>query len=192
MERGDGRAGVPVSFFIIPMEGTGTRADPRREKYVPALGVDRAIVDHNDVAIVWANTTPPQDAALALNADVILVPALDLPVAVVATQTALEALNIPAHWITAGMTYREVLRALVGIAQLLQRCDGLGLRFQLVGNLDRTIASLTVNVRQVLADAADSLGLDRSTIIGTTTVRQALRILGAQFIAGRTIQLGDL
>jgi hypothetical protein len=183
---------MPVSFFIIPMEGLGTRADPRREKYVPALGVDRAIVDHDDTAIVWANTTPAQDAALALHADVILVPALDLPVALVTLQTALEALNIPAQWITAAMTNRDVLRALVGMAQLLQRCTGLGVSFKLAGNLDLTMSQLSVAVRTVLASASDSLGLDRSTIVGTTTVRQALRILGKQFLDGRGVQLADL
>jgi hypothetical protein len=181
-----------MSFFIIPMEGAGTEADPRREKYVPALGVDRAIVDHDDNAVVWANTTPEQDAALALNADVIVVPPLDNEVAVVATQNALEALNIPAQWITAGMTYREVLRVIVGMAQLIQRCDGLGVRFRLAGNMDRTMASLAANVRQVLSDASDSLGLDRSEIVGTTTVRQALRILGKQFLDGRGVRLADL
>jgi len=181
-----------MSFFIIPMEGAGTKLDPLREKYVPALGVDRAIVDHDDNAIVWADTTPAQDAALALNADVIVVPPLDDLVALGATQAELEAISIPAQWITAAMTYRDVLRALVGIAQLIQRTEGLGFKLKLAGNLDLTMAQIPVDIRQALADASDQLGLDRSTIVGTTTVRAALRILGKQFLDGRGVRLGDL
>lgn len=181
-----------MSFFIIPLEGTGTSADPFREKYVPALGVDRAIVDHDANAIVWANCSPAQEATVAANADVILVPPLDNTVALVATQNALEALNIPAQWITAAMTYRDVLRALVGAAQFIQRCSGLGVPLKLAGNLDTQMSALPANIRQVLAAASDSLGLDRSTVTGTTTVRQIIRIAGQQFVAGVGVHLADL
>lgn len=181
-----------MSFFLLPMEGAGTKADPRREKYIPALGVARAIVDHDDVAVVWADTSPAQEAVLVLNPDVFLVPALDQQIALTATQNALETFNIPAQWVTAGMTYREVLRGIIGMAQLIQRTQGLGVKFRLAGKLDRTIGSLAANVQQVLADAADSMGLDRSNVTGATTVRSALWILGKQFLDGRGVQLADL
>ena len=181
-----------MSFFILPMEGAGTKADPRREKYIPALGVDRALVDHDDTAIVWADTSPAQDAALELNADVTVVPPLDDTVALNATKNALEAHDLPAHWITAGMTYRDVLRILVGMAQLIQRTQNLGFQLKLAGNMDLTLGSLSAPIRQALADASDQLGLDSSSITGATTVRVALHTLGKQFADGRGVQLGDL
>lgn len=179
-----------MSFYILPMAGTGALADPFRPKY--SLGATwQWVPTPREWGIAWADSTPAEQAALALNADVIVVPALDNTIALTATKNALEALNVPAQWLTAGMTYRTVLRVLVGIASYIQRCDGLGQVVTLAGNLDRTFSSLSAGVRNTLSAAADSLGLDRTGISGTTTLREALRIIGQQF-AQRGVALGDL
>jgi hypothetical protein len=182
-----------VSFFLVPIIGTGTRADPRRPKYIAALGVDWAMADFIDSAIVWANTTPAQETAVAANADARLVPPLDNTVNFSAAQQALEDLNMPGQWVTAGMTYRTVLRVTVGMAQLLQRASAIvGSNIRPTGNLDRTLGSLSAAMRNALIQACDELGIDRTNITAATTVREALRIFGQQFAQGRTIALGDL
>ena len=182
-----------MSFYVVPMIGVGTRQDPRRPKYIAALGVQFAIMDMDTSAVVWADTTPAQEAAVGANSDALVVPPLDNTVALNATKNALEALNIPAQWVTAGMTYRNVLRVVCGMAALIQRTDGLGAKLTLTpARLDLTMAQIPANLRQSLADASDSLGLDRSSIVNGTTVRAALKILGQQFLDGIGISLGDL
>lgn len=182
-----------MSFFLVPIIGSGTRLDPRRPKYIAALGVDWSMADFIDSAIVWATTTPAQETTVAANADARLIPPLDNAVNVAATQQALEDLNMPAQWVTAGMTYRAVLRVTVGMAQLLQRASAiLGSQIRPTGNLDRTLGSLPVATRNAIAQACDELGIDRTGMVGSTTVREALRDFGQQFAQGRTIALGDL
>lgn len=182
-----------MSIFVVPIAGTGQRTDPYRPKYVKDLPVRWLwVATPLDWGIAWADATPAQEAAIGANADAIVIPALDGTVALAATKSALEGLNVPAQWVTAGMTYRTVCRVVVGMACLIQGCDGLGQKIALAGNLDKTLAQFSQAVRDNLAAASDSLGLDRSAVTGTTTLREAIRIAGQQFAAGKTIHLGDL
>lgn len=182
-----------MSFFIVPIAGTGTRADPFVPKYIAALAVFwRWRELPRNWSIVYAETSPAQQTSIGANADAIVVPPLDNQIALVATQNALEGLNVPAQWLTAGMTYRTVLRVLVGMANFAQTCDGMGLQLVLAGNLDKTLGQFSAQTRAILASAADTLGIDRTSISGTTTVRETLRIMGQQFAAGTAISLGDL
>lgn len=181
-----------MSFYLLPIVGTGTRQDPIRPKYVRELGVAWSMCQFVETAIVWADTSPAQEATLGANADVRVIPPLDNQVAVLATQQALEDMNMPAQWVTSAMTYRTVLRVTVGMAQLLQRASSIfGAPLSPVGNLDRTIGSFVVGVRQAIAQACDDLGVDRTNITLTTTLREALRDFGQQFVK-RGVFLGDL
>jgi len=185
-----------MSFFIVPLTGTGTRVDPIVPKYIPALGVDWAKVDFGASCIVWANASPAQESTVGANSDAVVVPPLDNTItsgAVATVRSTIEALNIPANWVTAGMSYRSVLRVLVGMAQLIQRVSGiLGSTPVIAGHLNDTISSFSVAVRNAIAQACDDLGINRTNITGSTTLRAALLDFGQQFIAGRTITLGDL
>jgi hypothetical protein len=182
-----------MTFFVIPLITEVVRGESKRwEKYVPALGVDRSVCDIGDTGIVCAVTTPAQDAAIAANADVIQIPPLDNTVAVTATRNALEGLDIPGDWIQAGMTYRQVLRVIIGMAQFIQLSESLGAKVVLKGNLDLTMAQIPIAQRNALSAAADQLGIDRSAVTGSTTVRQALHLLGSQFANSKTIRMGSL
>lgn len=184
-----------MSFFLVPIEGTGTRADPFRPKYIPALGVQWSMVDFGSIGICWANATSTQETAITANSDAVLVPPLDNVIAAGALATvrnAVEALHVPAKWITAGMTYRSIVKALVGMAQLTHRMAGMGVKLVLAGNLDSTISAFPNNAQTVFAAAIDSLGLNRSAIVGSTTLRAALLNIGQQFVQGNAIILGDL
>jgi hypothetical protein len=128
--------------------------------------------------------TDEQHTAMVANADVRAFPAnLDTAVTNAArTQivNALEALNVPAHWVANGQTFRMVLRRLAGIFALFCNLEGRALRF-LQSSLDSQINTLPQPVRTGMQDAAQALGLSTAGIAGTTTLRAALAAIGAQF-----------
>lgn len=183
-----------MAFFLIPMETVSRDGENvRQEKYIPALGVSRQIVPIGDTAICWADCTAAQATAIAANADVLLVPPLDNTISnVTAVRNQIEAMNIPAQWVTAGMTYRTVMRVVVGMAQLIQAVRGRGVTVTLAGNLNMTLSQLSVATRNAIAASCDALSIDRTGIIGSTTLREALRMFGQQFATGRGVRLGDL
>jgi hypothetical protein len=179
-----------MTFLLLPLEGDGlTHLTGFRPKYIPALGVSFASIAFDGNSLVSATLTAQQETDIALNADVILIPPLDNTVAVTATKNSLEAINIPAQWVTAGMTYRQVLKVVAGLFLLLQRINGRSALLHLAGNLDKTLAQIPANTCAQLANASDDLGLDRSAVTNSTTVREALRIAGQQF---QTFDFGSL
>lgn len=182
-----------MSFFLVPIETVVSRGlNIRQPKYIPALGVKWAQVDFRDTSIVWAAASGAQEASVGANSDVLVVPALDNTVALVATRSALEARDVPGNWVQAGMTYRSVLRVLIGMAQLIQRMQGMGVNPVISGHLNDQINSFSGAIQTALANAVDSMGLSRANISGTTTLRAALLDIGQQFVAGSAISLGDL
>jgi hypothetical protein len=171
-----------MGLYLVAAEGAGTRGDPRRPKYIPALGVDWTAMDFGaaPVFLVEAPLATLTETTLDLNADFFTVPALDSTLTagqVTAVKTRLEALGVPAGWVTTALTWRQVLRTVASIFQLAQRA-----------NVTITTTALDLRMNQIpagtlaaLQDAADSLGFDRSGILGTTTVRQALKALADQW-----------
>lgn len=139
-----------------------------------------------DVCLFVVDVTGAQHTNLIANADVSAFPA-DLDTAVTggnraAVVNALEALNVPAHWVANGQTFRMVLRRLNGMFLLLQNVHGRGFRF-LQQALDNQINTLPANVRQAMQDAAEALQLSTAGITGATTLRNALAEIGSQFEA---------
>lgn len=186
-----------MSFFLVPIIGSGTRTDPLRPKYVRELGIaDWSSCDFGATSILYTNGTAQQEADLSANVDVVTVPPLDNTIAngaLTQVKSQLEGLNLPAQWVQVGMTYRTVLRVTVGMAQLIQRTSAiLGQPVTIPGNLDKTISQFPVAVRNAIAQACDELGINRTNITGSTTLRAALADFGQQFIAGNTIALGNL
>lgn len=181
-----------MSFFLIPITGAGTKLDPRRPKYVRGL-CQWAAFDFAETAILWTDGT--QDAAISANLDVVTIPPLDNLVTAGNRATVIaqiESLDIPAQWVQVGMTFRTVVRVCIGEGMCIQRMNGMGLKPVIKGHLDDQINTFPANMVQGLADAADSLGLDRSRITGTTLLRDALFDVGQQFASGRIVRLGDL
>jgi hypothetical protein len=135
------------------------------------VGADLSTFDHNTVVS---------------NSDVIALPAnLDQSVsagALTTVQNALEAMNIPAGWVTTSMTYREVLRKVAKMMFFFQRLKGVGLARLLTGSvaLNTQFQDLPLNARQRLIAAADSLNLDRSGMSGSTTIRQIMKAMADQ------------
>lgn len=136
------------------------------------------------VCLLIAEVTDAEHAAITANADVRAMPQdLDSQVTAgnrTAIVNALESMNVPAHWIANGQTFRLVLRRLVGMFDLNCNVQGRGFRF-LQTALDNPVSSLPQSVRNAMQASANALNLSTGGITGATLVRDALAAIGAQF-----------
>lgn len=153
------------------------------------------------VMLVAAEVTSTQHTLLSSQAGVTALPLnIDQAIgaaALAAVRDALEAVNIPVGgWITASMTYRQVLRASLVVFYLLQRLSGMGYNVRLFAGeitLGSTIGAIPAATRNALNAAATSLGFDTSSITAAMTIRQTLQALAAQWDLTRELghPLGD-
>lgn len=181
---------MALRYYLVPKilapSAVGASAYRPAYLYEDAPNVAWQGVDYGQepVYLLVANVSNPQHAALVAHADVSAFPAnLDLVVGanLAATQAALEAKSIPGDWVTAGMTFRAVLRWTARLFCIAQRLEGQsGMRLLTEQTLDHLVGDLAPARRQALADAAQSLGLDTSGITLGMTIRHALKILGNQ------------
>lgn len=180
---------MALRVYFVPVIGDGlTIATPRRPKYISGViaGAFQCMDYGNEpTMLVAAEVTNAEHTAIAANPDVVVVPANlnnTIGVNLAAVQAALDSLNIPADWITSGMTYRTVLKWIALLFLLCQRFQGLvgGRLFPAGITLNSTVGDLTVNVRQKLLQAAGSLHLDTSAITLAMTIRVALKTLANQ------------
>jgi hypothetical protein len=179
---------MPVISVDMPIGPGGALRPVKEAKYASLImgGKTRLRYDPEPACLLIADTTAGEHAAVIANSDVRAFPDnLDTAVtngARTAIVNALEALSIPAQWVANGQTFRAVLRRLAGILQLSQAVHGRGLRF-LQASLDSPISALPVGVRQAMQAAAAQLEVSTTGITLSTTVRQALAAIGAQFEA---------
>lgn len=179
---------MATRFYFVPMvtaEDDGVIAVFRCPKYALTLSGRWQGIDYGaeDICLLVADVTPSEHTILSGQADVVSVPELTGNVIGAATvRNRVEALGLPAEWITNGTSWRVVLRRLRKIVMFAQKFRGLfkARLFEDGITLDSTVNQIPLAKRQRLADTADALGLDRSAITGSTTVRQALRILADQ------------
>jgi len=128
---------VPLRVFLVPMIGTGTREDPHRAKYGRDPVVVRAgavRISRQDEAVLLIDAPQAYLDQVEAQPDVMVIttPAnIDLSLTqgqVDAIKAALEARQIPAHWLNAGDTRRTVIRMVCHMAFLNQRLEGIFLR----------------------------------------------------------------
>lgn len=191
-----------VRFYLVPMIGNGqdvplSELSPTTGNFRPKYtdpGVLGPVGEFSwsgmpypfeNVYLLGADVTPEQHAALSAQADVLAVPnALDSNVsalAVTTIQSKLEAINVPAEWVTTSLTYRQVLRRVGKIIQFAQRHRGLHALRLLDGmTLDTRWNQLTEAQRTRLRSVADSFGIDYSGVTNTMTLREILRFLADQ------------
>lgn len=145
--------------------------------------------------LVKADVTNAEQTSISGNADVLTVPAnIENNVGggqgLTAARNGLESRNIPGSWVTSGMTWRTVLRFAAHYA-LLQQVFGRRAvaRFFQLYTLNTTMAQMTAAHRDRLREAAEELGVtDTSSITGSSTVRDVLRLLIGQM--QRPIRMG--
>jgi hypothetical protein len=108
---------------------------------------------------------------------------LDTPLGarLVAMQSALEALNLPAQMLTAATLDRTIVRGIMVIFNIGQCMQGKGFNIFAPGiTLATTMGSLGAAARTALTDCVDSFGYDRSGITLASTVRDLLTKLATQ------------
>lgn len=98
--------------------------------------------------------------------------------------TALEARGIPAGWVQAGMSWRQILRSVAKIVRVTKEMDGAA---NLIGRLlsnGRTLSTqlqdLPQGIRQRMIAYAQRNGWDTSGLSNTSTIRQILKFLADQ------------
>lgn len=177
-----------ASFYIVPkvLESTPF-GETWRPKYIPAMGVRWAAMDYglDPQFLVGANVSQAQHDFLAAQSDVIVIPPLDQQVGGNPTlnqvRNRLEQQNIPASWIQATTTWRQVTGNIGRYSMLLQRLHGMHNQrlFEPGVSLDSTLTpTLLSRLQGVGTSFLPALNVSALTL--TTTVRDALMGLGDQ------------
>ncbi len=180
-----------MTYYVIPKSGDGlTAATAFAPKYCRSLSADgittAASMDYGREAlfVIGANLTSAEIASLIANPDVLAIPPLANLVAagaVANVQNKLEAVNLPADWVTSLLTWQQVLARVLRLVVLMQRFNGFFGRLFATGiTLDSRINQIPATPRAALNQAAQSLGADTSTILGTILIRAALVIVADQ------------
>lgn len=182
---------MSLRFYIVP-ENRAT-PDTRDPKYVATdaalAGLVWNAMDYGiePVFIIGADVTPAQHAALSAYSDVISLPAnIDAAIgsdAVLAqVKAGMETLFIPADWVTTGTTWRQVIAAVLRMAQFMQRLHGLyGLQLSSGRNLDIKMSAVPAGIRTQMQTAAQSFGWDTGAIKLNWSLRQVLIWVAAQW-----------
>jgi hypothetical protein len=179
---------MAIRYYLVPKIGSGIAlTDPFRPKYVDAIAGRWQAMDYGrePVMLLRADVTPVEHAILAAASDAVAAPddlSQTVGGALSTVQARLEFVNIPGDWVTAGMTFRAVLRWVARLFLLAQRLNGQANErlFEALEHLDTLVSQVPAARRQRWATAATSLGLDPSGITGSMTLRQALKLLGDQ------------
>jgi len=182
---------MTLRFYIVPKvsSGSGFNLINAPAYIVEAGGQIIRAIDYglDPFVLVLTDVTSTQNAVIAANTDVIVVPVnIDSNVSAAAltpTRNALETMGIPADWVTTAFTYRQILKIIGGLFYFAQRYYGLfELRLFRGGvTLNTTFSSLPLLERQRLIDCANSFNYDISSLSGASTIRQILRALAVQW-----------
>ena len=159
-----------------PLEPEPTLAGALRHTVYEGLGDD---------CLLFLDVTPAQHTVLAAHADVDVIPAnLDSTIgaALATTQTRMRARGIPGNWLTAGTTWRELVRGINAMFEIGQELaqDGATRLYPAGVTLQSTIASLPGAYRTALQAAVDRQGYDRSAITGASTMEDLMEVLTTQ------------
>lgn len=132
------------------------------------------------VMMVVADVTPSQHTVLSTQSDVLALPAdttqLISAIALPTVTSSLEALKLPATWVTTANTYQQVLHVVLAIFQFAGRFQTLTGLSPFGGGftLNSTISQLPAAARNGLTATAVDMGLSTAGVTGATTIRVML------------------
>jgi len=176
--------------YIFPLIGTGEpRVDPRRPKYLSALGINSwSIQPYGGEALCAAicEVTDAAHAQLAANLDVYAFPSDPDASLGGAERTRLlaflAAAGLPDLGLTPQDSPRSVLRGLHGLFRVAQKLQAQSGRRMLPAGV--TLATpwnaLDPDFQAALTTAAAALGLSTTVLSGATPLRTILAALAAQ------------
>jgi hypothetical protein len=178
-------------LYIVPQIGTGTSQDPRRAKYLSALGGASSMdFGFQPCFLVAIDLSPANDAAVVAHADVFAFP-FDLSGQMgseaAATSTFLENnFFIPCNWMTGSTIWLEAARAICGMFQYFQRLNViLGNVVPIDGTTNKSLNTqfnaFSAEVQAGIIQAAQSLSYDTSFIANNTQVRAILKNFSDQW-----------
>jgi hypothetical protein len=185
---------MAIRFYHVPEEMVVNGADfyfkPKYFSSVPPPEWRAISYGKEGSYLVRADVTAVEHAAINANADVTAIPANladTIGGALTTVQTKLEAANLPSHWVTSEMTWRTFVVwvwRFFELQQLFLGVDWAANRL-FIGDitLSSTVGDLTPTIRQRLNAGAQRRGLNTSSIGLSTTIRNALVILGQQLPA---------
>jgi hypothetical protein len=181
---------MPVRFAVIPVERTEYQRGPMylrwrsRDEQGPFIEVTRwSMIDYGliDRAVIAVDAESAALAALDAMSGVIAIPAnLDATPNLSArnqVQSRLEAVNVPAQWVVAGLTWRSILRTVTGMFLFMQAISARtgDTPFDWPGvTWTTTFGQLQPADQAALQDAAASQGW-QGTIPSGATMRQILK-----------------
>jgi hypothetical protein len=184
-------------LYIVPKIGDGTKANPWRAKYFADNTLSpRPTYSSMDYGfepwfVVGADLSAPDHSTIAGEPDAFALPTdLDATLTVgqvTSVQNKLEAINVPAGWVNTSLTWRAAVRIVLGMFSFIQRLGALlnagqtlGVPFFGTVNLSTTISQLSGGTVTALQQAAVDLNLSTTGIVGSTTLRSALKTLADQ------------
>jgi hypothetical protein len=187
---------MPRELFLVPMEGSGTRIDPVRGKYVRDAQVTAAgclRYSRADHAIVMIDATQSYLDSVAAQPDTTrLATEINLESVLTAGQannvkTVFENLFIPDLFANAGDTRRKVIRGVIGMFLFSQRMEGrLGSGWKEKAQsrgvtLDSTWTSFPQVLKDEFVGVRDSFGWSNLPVTGASTLREILKAISDQF-----------
>jgi len=189
-------------LYLVPVVGSGvTIQDARRPKYfhlpggIIAPGQSWSAMDYGvePWMIVGADLSGGDHALVVANADAFTVPAtLDATLTagqVTGVQTVFEAANIPTGWVTTALTWREVVRTVLGMFAFFQRLGsvyaaGTGQPLPPVFgrgvSLATTFSALPLALRTAMLSTATDLGVSSAGLTAGSSLRAMLKHLADQ------------
>jgi hypothetical protein len=185
---------IPVIHLTNPDYNVPAYLPHRFHAAIPGLeGIPWAWTTYllEDVAIVLADTTVAQNTLLDAQAGVFPIANLDATISGTTirnrVRSALENAFVPGTWITTGMSYRNILRAVAGMFEFHNRVVAIsqGRVFDGVKNLSTTINQLSATQISALTQTATEFGINYSGITGSSTLRAALLLANNLYNASR-------
>lgn len=142
-----------------------------------------------------ADVTPEQQAAIDADPLIYSFPEnIDTNLTaqgVQALSSYLEDVNVPAHWLNAGFSFREAIRIIAAMFQYMQRLEYLlgGRFFDANTGLNTKVSDFSPAQLSAATQAAIDLGFDTSGISGQTQIRNVMKNMADQW-GSRTLNLG--
>jgi len=182
-----------IRFYILPIEiAEGNHRGPMYLKWrFNATGIDCkwSMKDYGLIpaAMVACDLTQAQHEQLVTNPDVAAAPEnIDnniSDIAIPAVKEVLEALRIPAGWVTNAYTYRQILRMVGGLFLFAQRYHGMHNEQLIdnVGQLDLQWSQIPTDRQNRIKATADALGYTYADVKNTWLVRRILKHLADQW-----------
>lgn len=187
-------------LYIVPVVLGGKGGAQRVPKYFgdgTVMAPGSPIVDygHEPWMFVYADLSPSDDTLLTSEPDVIALPFnLDQNLTagqVTNTKNKLEVINIPAGWVTTSLTWRQVVRVVLGIFTFRGRYEVIYAQangsvapsmFSGGITLDSTFSSLPQAMQDAMVATAQSFNISTAGLTAGTTIRTILKSLGDSFV----------